>query len=218
MALALEVPVDMSTRGANHNGEPVRDEHLNLVRDYQVELHTKLVDSEENRAHMSSYINFEEDAPGDDEILGETDMDYFIDDKDTYLADTKASAGTEKSTLQAKGEGKPSPASQRERQGHKTLKSPETLTETLAETLGRPETLAETLERHKTLTETLAKPKTLAETLVRYKTLTETLAQPKTLSETLVKPKTLAETLPQSKTLAKIVVRYPRSGIHHEEH
>jgi hypothetical protein len=81
MALALEVPL------ATNHTEP--DEHLNLVRDYQVELHTKLVEPEENRAHMTSYINFEEDALGDEEILGERDTDYFRDREDDYYADAK---------------------------------------------------------------------------------------------------------------------------------
>ena len=81
MALALEVPL------ATNRTEP--DEHLNLVRDYQVELHHKLVEPEENRAHMTSYINFEEDALGDDEILGERDTDYFRDKEDDYYADAK---------------------------------------------------------------------------------------------------------------------------------
>ena len=81
-ALALEVPIDMSGFATNHNGKPKLDEHLNLVRDYQVDLHNKkLVNSEENRAHMSTYINFEEDALGDDGILGEQDIDYFIEKK-----------------------------------------------------------------------------------------------------------------------------------------
>ena len=78
-ALVLEVPIDMSGFATNHNGKPKLDEHLNLVRDYQVDLHNKLVNSEENRAHMSTYINFEEDALGDDGILGEQDIDYFIE-------------------------------------------------------------------------------------------------------------------------------------------
>ena len=78
-ALALEIPIDMSGFATNHNGKPELDEHLNLVRDYQVDLHNKLVNSEENRAHMSTYINFEEDALGDNGILGKKDIDYFID-------------------------------------------------------------------------------------------------------------------------------------------
>ena len=86
MALALEVPIDTSTIGTYHNGETMTDEHLNLVRDYPVTLHNKLVESEENRSHMSSYINFEEDAQGDDGILGEQDHDYFIDENDASFA------------------------------------------------------------------------------------------------------------------------------------
>jgi hypothetical protein len=38
------------------------EEHMNVMRDYQVGLHSKLVQSEENRAHMSAYINFEQEA------------------------------------------------------------------------------------------------------------------------------------------------------------
>jgi hypothetical protein len=34
------------------------EEHMNVMRDYQVGLHIKLVESEENRAHMSALINF----------------------------------------------------------------------------------------------------------------------------------------------------------------
>ena len=75
-ALALEV---LFTK------EPTEsDEHLNLVRDYQVDLHTKLMKPEENRAHMTSYIHFEEDALGDDGILGEQDTDYFRDLYDDF--------------------------------------------------------------------------------------------------------------------------------------
>ena len=116
MALALEVPVDKSTTVTDHNGEPVSDEHLNLVRDYQVGLHTKLVEPEENRTHMSTYIHFEEDAPGDDEILGETDMNYFIEYDDTYPAESKSSAGMHLSTNRAIGEVPPHPAHFGERQ------------------------------------------------------------------------------------------------------
>jgi hypothetical protein len=79
----------MSGFATNHNGKPELDEHLNLVRDYQVDLHNKLVNSEENRAHMSTYINFEEDALGDNGILGEKDIDYFIDKQDMRCADDK---------------------------------------------------------------------------------------------------------------------------------
>jgi hypothetical protein len=91
MALALEVPIDMSTIGTYHNGETITDEHLNLVRDHPVNLHTKLVESEENKSHMSSYINFEEDAQGDDEILGEQDYDYFTDEIDASFAQEHSS-------------------------------------------------------------------------------------------------------------------------------
>ena len=35
---------------------------------------------------MSSYINFEEDAQGDDEVLGEQDYDYFTDEIDASFA------------------------------------------------------------------------------------------------------------------------------------
>jgi hypothetical protein len=112
MALALEIPVDMSDKGTNQKGKIGPDEHLNLVRDYPVELHTKLVESKENRAHMSAYIHFEEDALGDDEVLGEKDMDYFIDHKDALYADPKESEGGGKRTkqeemLREKAEGPP---------------------------------------------------------------------------------------------------------------
>jgi hypothetical protein len=154
MALALEVPVDVSSAMTDHNGEPVPDEHLNLVRDYQVELHNKLVESEENRAHMTSYIHFEEDALGDDEILGETDMDYFIEPKDSYLADSKQSAG--------RGEKEIHLTHKRQNKGAnesvKTLinsKRDYRNSETLSEHLEYHETLAENLETHETLAEHL---------------------------------------------------------------
>ena len=50
-------------------------EHLNLITGYNVELHSKLMQAEENRAHMRSYINFEHEAEGDDD-LGEHDPAY----------------------------------------------------------------------------------------------------------------------------------------------
>jgi hypothetical protein len=50
-------------------------EHLNLITGYNVELHSKLMQAEENRAHMRSYINFEHEAEGDDD-LGEHEPAY----------------------------------------------------------------------------------------------------------------------------------------------
>ena len=46
------------------------DEHLNLMTCYKLELLSKLMRAEENRAQMRSYINFEQNAEGD-ENLGE---------------------------------------------------------------------------------------------------------------------------------------------------
>jgi hypothetical protein len=161
MALALEVPVDVSSAMTDHNGEPVPDEHLNLVRDYQVELHSKLVESEENRNHMTSYIHFEEDALGDDEILGETDMDYFIEPKDSYLADSKQLAGREDKEIHQTHKPQPHEAN--------NSVTPETNStrgnrkhETLSEHLEHHESLAEHHEAHETLAdhlEHLADPK-----------------------------------------------------------
>jgi hypothetical protein len=51
------------------------EEHMNVMRDYQVGLHSKLVQSEENRAHMSAFINFEQEAEGA-EYLEEYDPSY----------------------------------------------------------------------------------------------------------------------------------------------
>jgi hypothetical protein len=51
------------------------EEHMNVMRDYQVDLHSKLGESEENRAHMSAYINFEHEAEGGED-LGEYDPSY----------------------------------------------------------------------------------------------------------------------------------------------
>jgi hypothetical protein len=56
-------------------GVSSEDEHMNVMRDYQVELHSKLVQSEENRAHMSTLINFEQEADGM-EGLEEYDPSY----------------------------------------------------------------------------------------------------------------------------------------------
>jgi hypothetical protein len=104
MALALEVPL------ATGHFEP--DEHLNLVRDYSVDLHTKLVGPEENRAHMSTYINFQEDALGDSEILGEQDPDYFYDtDDERYPAAKQSARDTSINPLSPWHEALPSEAS-----------------------------------------------------------------------------------------------------------
>jgi hypothetical protein len=46
---------------------------------YDVEMHTKLMQAEENRAHMKSYIHFEQEAEGDDD-LGEFEPQYDIDE------------------------------------------------------------------------------------------------------------------------------------------
>jgi hypothetical protein len=51
------------------------EEHMHVMRDYQVDLHMKLVESEENRAHMSAFINFENEAEGWD-TLEEYDPSY----------------------------------------------------------------------------------------------------------------------------------------------
>jgi hypothetical protein len=152
MALALEVPVDVSNAMTDHNGEPMPDEHLNLVRDYQVELHSKLVESEDDRTHMTSYIHFEEDALGDDEILGETDMDYFIEPKDSYLADSKQSAGREDKEIH-----------QTHTPRHKEANDSVTPTSNSTRGNRKPETLSEHLEHHETLAEHHEAHETLAE-------------------------------------------------------
>jgi hypothetical protein len=46
------------------------EEHMYVMRDYQVGLHSKLVESEENRAHRSAYINYENEAEGWDNLEG----------------------------------------------------------------------------------------------------------------------------------------------------
>jgi hypothetical protein len=46
---------------------------------YDVEMHTKLMQAEENRAHMRSYIHFEREAEGDDD-LGEHEPLYDTDE------------------------------------------------------------------------------------------------------------------------------------------
>jgi hypothetical protein len=57
------------------------EEHMNVMRDYQVGLHSKLVESEENRAHMSAFINFEQEAEGEED-LGEYDPSYQVPHND----------------------------------------------------------------------------------------------------------------------------------------
>jgi hypothetical protein len=110
---------------------------------------------------MTSYIHFEEDALGDDEILGETDMDYFIEPKDSYLADSKQFAGREDKEIQ---------------QTHKPQRKEanDSVTTTNNSTRGnrKPETLSEDLEHHETLAEHHEAHETLAECL-------ESLADPK---------------------------------------
>jgi hypothetical protein len=64
---------------AERTGQDEQVEHLNLMTCYDVELHTKLMQAEENRAHMRSYINFEREAEGDDD-LGEHEPAYDIDE------------------------------------------------------------------------------------------------------------------------------------------
>jgi hypothetical protein len=51
------------------------EKHMHVMRDYQVDLHMKLVESEENRAHMSASINFKNEAEGWDN-LEEYDPSY----------------------------------------------------------------------------------------------------------------------------------------------
>jgi hypothetical protein len=64
---------------ADTTGQEEQAEHLNLMTCYDVELHTKLMVAEENRAHMRSYINFEREAEGDDD-LGEHEPAYDDDE------------------------------------------------------------------------------------------------------------------------------------------
>ena len=47
-----------------------KDEHMNVMRDYQVELYSKPVPSEENRAHMSTLTNFEQEAGSIEDLAG----------------------------------------------------------------------------------------------------------------------------------------------------
>jgi hypothetical protein len=55
------------------------DEHLNLMTCYNVEMHNKLMQAEEHRTHMKSYIHFEQEAEGDD-ILEEHEPLYDTDE------------------------------------------------------------------------------------------------------------------------------------------
>ena len=75
-----ELPSERPESGPSGNEEPtgsepmdgertVRkdlDEHLNLMTCYNVEMHNKLMQAEEHRTHMKSYIHFEQEAEGDD--------------------------------------------------------------------------------------------------------------------------------------------------------
>ena len=56
-------------------GVPGTEEHMNVMRDYQVGLHSKLVQSEENRAHMGVLISFKQES-GVVESLDEYDPSY----------------------------------------------------------------------------------------------------------------------------------------------
>ena len=83
--LPSECPVSVSPgNDERHSSESIEGErpgyedqaeHLNLMTCYDVEMHTKLMQTEENRAHMRSYINFEQEAEGDDD-LGEHEPQY----------------------------------------------------------------------------------------------------------------------------------------------
>ena len=75
---AGEEPTGSEPEDVRNPEQESRNEQLNLMTCYNVELHTKLTKSDENRTHMSSYINFEQDAEGDDD-LGEHIIDYDTD-------------------------------------------------------------------------------------------------------------------------------------------
>ena len=70
-----EGPANPKQTGGEHPVHETVDEPLNLMTCYDVELHSKLMETEDNRAHMRSYINFELDAEGDDD-LGEHEPMY----------------------------------------------------------------------------------------------------------------------------------------------
>ena len=83
-ALCPEVSTD--SPGGNHGGKSDKDKHPFLIRDYQVDWHTKLMESE-GTTHMGDLINYEQDAAGDDVVSQEYTPEYFEGQspRDEYL-------------------------------------------------------------------------------------------------------------------------------------